>query len=157
MKLYVANSKKQNEHFHYRVIGSSKLMNQHISAGQQIQIYGDLQPEEVRSIIEQHEQYGFIDASKIKAQRDFVGLCYSVDTPVKLDYIKLAFDLNDKVLDERGQEIRKAAAIAADQYIDQLTPGAVNNTRSSVIEAVSQDKDPSISEGFEVSRGRKRK
>jgi hypothetical protein len=132
-------------------------MNQHISAGQQIQIFGDMQPEEVKSIIEQHEQYGFIEASRIKGQRDFVGLCYSVDTPVKLDYIKLAFDLNDKVLDERGQEIRKAAAIAADQYIDQLTPGAVNNTRSSVIEEVSQDKDPSISEGFEVSRGRKRK
>jgi hypothetical protein len=132
-------------------------MNQHISAGQQIQIFGDMQPEEVKSIIEQHEQYGFIEASRIKGQRDFVGLCYSVDAPVKLDYIKLAFDLNDKVLDERGQEIRKAAAIAADQYIDQLTPGAVNNTRSSVIEEVSQDKDPSISEGFEVSRGRKRK
>jgi len=159
MKLFVANTKNQNEHFHYRIPGNNKLMSQHIEAGKQVQIYGDLQPEEIGAIIAQHEMYGMIEASKVKAEKSFIGLCFSTDKPVTLNAIQMAFSHNDEVLDERGKQIRKITAVAIDDALDKMTPGKLRASRSEIIEDEQRGQESRMAEGIEVTRsakGRKR-
>ena len=50
-------------------------------------------------------------------------MCYSVDKPVSIEKIKKAIVMNSGVLNARGQEIRKAAAIAVNTNVEQQVAG----------------------------------
>lgn len=150
-KLYIANCTKQHNHFHYRVIGSTRAFNQTIEAGKQVQLSGDFQQEDIDSIIQQHEAYGLIDSNRVKSARNFVGLCYSIGKPVTLNAMEVAFDQNTKLLDAQGQELRKMAALAASQTIHESAEiggfGSVAAVGSSVIE---ESQSGGITERYEV-------
>jgi hypothetical protein len=112
MKLYISNLTKQRHDFVYRVLGSQRIHHQMIEAGGQVLIHKDDQPEVIDNIIEQHTRYGLKPAAEVLSRKGFVGMCFAIDVPVKLDTIMAAFDQNATALVEANQEHRKNEAAA---------------------------------------------
>ena len=151
MKLYIANASNQNLVFHYRVIGQTGLKTQEIPAGSQARLAGDFDQREIDSIIKQHERYGMIDYTKVNQARKFTGYCYSIDKPVPPPRFKYAQEARDQTLQREGQEIRKIAAVAAHNQIQETTGGNLKNLEMSVVED-TKGQEGRIAEGVQVPR-----
>lgn len=119
MKLYVANCTKQNYELHYRITETPAPRMQRVQAGGQMLVAGDLSPPQVDEIIVQLRHYGAVDAKDIDRSKDFVGLAFSVDKPIKADVIGRALEHNDVVLLKKGQDTRRTVAVAINQSIER--------------------------------------
>jgi hypothetical protein len=158
-ELFIANTTKRHHDFDYRIPENPKLIRQSIRAGEQVRIGGDLRSEDIQAIIDQHIQYGLISANDVKRSADFVGLCYSIGKPVPAANVMTAFEQNDGVLTKRGEEIRKAAAIAFDASVAASIPGVGPETTTEIVEDVKRSDpnyDQKVNEVIEVSRSVKR-
>jgi hypothetical protein len=107
MKLFIANCSKQVHHFLYRVPEATGLRAQPIKEGGQIQVSGELQPEAIDYIVNQHVRYDEIDRAK-----PFIGLCYSIDKPIPAAKIQKLMIHNQGILEERAEETLRAMALA---------------------------------------------
>jgi hypothetical protein len=118
MRLFVGNGTRQHQTFTYVLPGISyKIHELPIPIGEQRAIPQDLTSEEMNAIIDQHKQYGMVEASKIDATKYFCGICYSSGSPIPTAKLNQLLRLNIGVLDEKGREIRKAAAVASSQVL----------------------------------------
>ena len=125
MKLYIANCTQQVHDFVYRMLESGALRQQKIEAGGQIAIAGDLTSPEVDYIIEQHRRYGLVRVDEIDQTKPFIGLCFQTDRPIAVDKIRRALIHNREVLEDRGRQLRKEAAIAQHNRLqDQTVDGS---------------------------------
>lgn len=152
--LYVANASKQKHDFIYRVPEETSLRRQQIPAGGQITVYQPNAPIEVlRTIIDQHARYGLVDVADIDRRKPFVGVCYSLDKPIKVDKIMQADEHNAGVLQQASQEARKLSAAALHNAIDRATEGAVK-LESLELEVVEQNgpTEPGLNERVMVHR-----
>lgn len=151
-KLYIANCTKQTQDFIYRVLEDSGLRRQRIEVGTQIALSGDLSTKDIEYIVEQHARYGMVPDTEVKSTKPFVGTCYAIDRPVKLDYLRLALSHNDVVLTERGQTIRKEAAVAINNQIESSTGQPLKNLEVEVSED-TKNKESEFNETVQVTRG----
>ncbi len=158
MKMYIANCSMQHQDFQYRVLGQNALRIQRIEMGGQIPLSGDLQSEDIDYIVEQHERYGLISVTEIDRTKGFFGLCYSVDKPVDVNKLRYSLEHNNKVLVERGVELRKQAAIATNNLIeDSVIGNTLKNLEMSVVEEKSggfEGHDP-FAEGIRIDKSDK--
>ncbi len=122
MDLYIANTTKQNHVFIADIAGRGRT-TRNIRAGQQIVLSG-LSEQQADAIIKHHSRYGMRNRKDIGTYRDFVGLCYS-DRPIQSEEIIDVVGHNDTFLDERSQQIREDAAVAA-------VHGAVEKTQTNI-------------------------
>jgi hypothetical protein len=162
MMLFIGNATKQNVVFAYRVPEQSGVRAQNIPIGGQVRISGDLSSTDIDSIIAQHRPYGLVDAREVDRDKEFHGLCYSIGSPVTVAKIGLAIQHNTSVLVERGQEMRKAAAVAVQGRIEHdlaETPGMEStNMRQLDVSVVEEEPkggygpDKPIAEGITVKR-----
>jgi hypothetical protein len=133
MKLYIANCTKQVWIFSYRVPGTDLMgkpfgvRQQEIPEGGQIQISGDLQPEEITYIIEQNARYGLIQSEEIDRTRPFAGLCYSIGKPIAVPKIEKLFMHNQEVLEERSEEKLRDTALANNQLLKNRLQSAARD------------------------------
>jgi hypothetical protein len=125
MKMFIANCTKQVVSFIYRLPEVSASRQQQIEIGGQIQISGDLTKIEVDAIIEQHTKYGLVAADELDRSKPFIGLCYSIDKPVRVGKVEQAIEHNDKVLEQRGAQTRKESALAVASQVEQNSPGGL--------------------------------
>lgn len=141
MKMFVANASRQTNHFAYRKAGGAGPYQQEIPAGGQIQVSGDLAPEDVEAILKQHTKYGLIHIDQIPRSQGVCTLCYLVgERPIRLERIQELLLRNDRVLRQRGKDAREAAAIALNEQIEQSMleqqmPGRLAELDVSVVEA----------------------
>jgi hypothetical protein len=120
VKLYVANCTKMTHDFQYRQPETEKIILQHIPAGHQVLVYkADATAAEVDHIISQHSVYGLVKASEVDRTGGYIGLCYSLDKPVKDTQIHSAMDGNDDHMAELSHEMRKISAAATDEQLRQ--------------------------------------
>lgn len=162
MKMYIANCTAQVHDFIYRVVESPALRTQKIEIYGQIVVSGNLTDKDVDFIVEQHARYGLIPVSEIDRTRPFIGMCYQVDKPIEVAKIRRAIEHNRDVLQERGVELRKEAAIAVNNKLEeQLTDGRGNpiGTALTALEMSVVEENPGqlethkpIAEGVRVSR-----
>lgn len=157
MKLYIANATRQIQDFLYRLYEIKAPRVQHIPPGEQVQISGDLQTEDIDYIIQQHAPYGLISASEAKRAKGFNGMCYSVDSPVKHDAIASLMDSNIDALVIRGQELRRNAAVAANNLVEQThadsrRPERLRAMEMSVVEDTKNPEGDPIDETIRVDR-----
>lgn len=111
MKLFVANTTKQIQEIQYRVPENPKIIVETIPVGQQRRVFKeDATKGEIDAIIRQLEIYGAIRV--VDRPRDFNGLVYSIDKPVPSDTMETVVGHNDDVLEQRGFDLRQAAAVA---------------------------------------------
>lgn len=158
MKLWVANTTKQNHHFTFRLpLRGDGFRAPLIKAGQQICI-DDHTSDEIKEIIRQNERYGLIDAAEFSRRgRKFVGRIYSIDAPVQMDQMLQTFEGNDHALEEQARErqVLQGAAVqdAIAQNIHQRFGIDKEAARPDVtVETIEDTTDgtPSISMGVEV-------
>lgn len=163
MRLYIANATKQVHDFIYRLPESPNAHKQQIEIGGQIVLAQELNSLDIDAVIEQHALYGLVKADEIDRARAFTGMCYSVDKPVSLPNIQKLFLVNHNALLERGQEIRKAAAVAVESQLqNNLGENAgLGAVEMSVVEETSgstrsgiddQNASAPIAEGVRVTR-----
>lgn len=118
VKLYVANCTKMSHDFQYRQPETDKIILQQIPAGQQVLIYKpDATAAEVDHIINQHAVYGLVKASEVDRTNAYIGLCYSIEKPVKDTQIHSAMSGNDDHMAELSHELRKISAAATDEQL----------------------------------------
>lgn len=154
-KMYIANCTHQVQDFIYRLPESGSARTQRIDLGSQIAISGDLSTHEIDAIIAQHTPYGLVAVAEIDRTKPFIGVCYQLDRPVPVEKIKRAIIHNTGVLVDRGVEMRKTAAVAVNQALEQHAPGAaLQALEMSVVEETSGDDQsrmtPPLAEGVRV-------
>jgi hypothetical protein len=152
--LFVANMSKQHQDFTFRLPGDPATKSQMIRVGTQQRIGGDLKPEIIAKIIEQHTPYGLKAARELPRNREFVGLCYSVDTPVQLEHWGQTLEMNDDVLNDRAEQRREdtAATIANSiQHAMQERGVTVPHAEVSIVEDARPGDTPRIARGYETS------
>lgn len=111
MHLYIANASRQVQNFMYRLPEHPQVRQQTIPIGGQIKISGDLTQVEIDAIVKQHEIYGLIPVEDIALKGGFASLCYQVGKPISPVKIEMLAQRNTGVLQDRGREQRKNAAI----------------------------------------------
>jgi hypothetical protein len=151
MKMFIANCTKQAQDFFYRLPGTPSPRSQHIPIGGQIQISGTLSTPDIDAIIEQHGKYGLVSVDEVDRTKPFFGTCYSIDRPVSVDKLRRAVAHNSVVLTERGVEMRREAAIAVNQAVENASP-TLEALEMSVVEEKSGDgpEHEQIAEGVRV-------
>ena len=152
MKLYIANCTQQDHNFVYRMLGQNGVRQQMIGVGRQVKLSGDLTTEEIEYVVNQHRRYGMIANSELSGKRrGFNALVYSIDKPVQVDDMALIVEFNREALDEQGRQMRKEAAIAVSNAIEQNT-NTLSALELSVTEEEKPGHTPSVNEGLRVTR-----
>ena len=118
MQLFVANTTKQIQAFACAVPEMTGIKIAMIPIGQQIPVFGDLNRPQIDAIIEQHRRYGMVSADEVDRTKPFIGMCYSEGKKIPLGKLMHAFDHNREVLEARGAELRKLAAIQVSNQIE---------------------------------------
>lgn len=155
-KLFIANCTKQHQQFLYRIPGENRASPymQQIEVGKCIEIYRDDTADVLEAIIAQHVDYGLVSADEIDRTKDFIGMCYQFNKPIETDKIIRALDRNDIVLQERGVEQRKLAAVAISDQADheaQEAGGRIDGLEVTVEEvAVPGGPDTKINETIAI-------
>ncbi len=84
MKLYIANCSRQPHTFNYKLPEKTQSFGVTIPSGRQHMI--ENQSDIIDHIIRQHEPYGFQRCDKV--DKNFSGICYSIDKPVSVGRIE---------------------------------------------------------------------
>jgi len=134
MKLYIANTTKQDHDFVYRVPEIDRMFHQPVPSGQQVLVYKEMSTSDVDAIIKQHAQYGLTRVDEIDRRKPFIGMCYSIDKQIPVSKIMYAAEHNDDVLAEQGLEGRKEAAAALSDKLNRESGGSLVDLEVQVIE-----------------------
>ncbi|MGH8321589.1 MAG: hypothetical protein ACRESI_06515 [Gammaproteobacteria bacterium] len=156
--LFVANCTKQKHGFIYRMpekSGSSAPIE--IPPGEQREVAKNLTSTDLEYILAHQSIYGMVSEREVDHMKRFVGLCYSVDSPVKASTLLHAFKNNDVVMIETARENRKrtAAAIASEldsNMRDANSPSHVGRVTVEVSEVTKPGHDQTLNEGIEVTK-----
>ena len=161
-RLFIANLGRQAHEFHYRVpadIGYSRQTQMRkIMPGEQAQIYSEAPLPVLEAIIDQHRQYGLIEASEVAKTKEFIGLCFSIDTPMNLDQLHYGADHNAGVLFDRGVKNREEAAMAVDRVFEHAFDEAHHRgelrgsttLKAVEVETLEDGEQPKFGEGIRV-------
>jgi hypothetical protein len=152
--LYVANASKQRHDFIYRIPEETAVRRQQIQPGGQITVYQpNAAPEVVSAIIDQHKKYGLVDVAEIDRRKEFVGLCYCIDKPIKVEKFMYAEESNSDVLTKASEEARQLSAAALHNALEMATEGGAK-IESLELEIVQQNgkNEPGLNEIMQVSR-----
>ena len=152
-KMYVANLTRQAQDFIYRLPETRKSTFQQIPVGGQVLLSGDLTTKDIEAVIQQHAPYGMVPAAEVAKRREFNGLCFALDRPVPIEALRRGLEANRAVLDARGVELRRQAAIA----VNNLTQDADPDVAAMEVEIIEQDSkdggaEATLSEGIRVDR-----
>lgn len=111
MKLFVANTSHQPYQFTFRVPESNKRLDRSVARGTQVLAFEGTSSE-VEGIISQHSVYGLLEAREAKRRhKNYHGICYSIDVPVKIEQFNDIHDANYEALEDRGKAIRRQAGM----------------------------------------------
>jgi hypothetical protein len=149
MRLYVANTSKQNHDLLFRLPEDTRVHSERIPMGEQRRIYSDdLTREQVDAIISQHTRYGLADSRTLDQTRGFVGLCQ---------------DQNGSALNQRSHTIRHENAVSVFDELQKATHGKVRKLDLESTEDPKKASDTGLfeehlfTEGEPAPRGRLRR
>ncbi|MGZ0748885.1 hypothetical protein [Kluyvera sichuanensis] len=148
MKLYVANTTKQRHIFTYRMLESGRLRQIPIDHGSQMMVL-DGSTDELNAVIQHHQVYGMVDATKIDQASEFVGICYSIDKPVNANVIEKTIRDNDGRLTKGAHELRQASLAALDKTLSDSGTGYGGEMEFSVEQAKGREENddtPTVNE-----------
>lgn len=138
MKLYIANTTKQRHIFSFRTLETGRLRQIPIAHGSQMLVL-DGSSEEVDAVIQHHQIYGLVDATKIDQSKQFVGLCYSINKAVPASVIEKALRDNDEHLTRNSHGRRQASVAAMDSTLRDSGTGYNGDMEFSVEQTKSRE------------------
>lgn len=116
MKLFIANCSSQPHMFNYKLPEKHQPFGVKIRAGSQHMIENNA--DVINHIIRQHEPYGFQRCDKV--DKNFSGICYSIDKPVTVGRIEENHEQKVENLDDLSQQILEANAISMNNTVDNV-------------------------------------
>lgn len=124
MKLIIANCTRSRFIFHARVPEHDKVRRVEVASGHQEFFPGDLNEEQLKSVVNQLERYGGRNRPEIRGKlKDFTGIAYSLNKPLSESEIVSA---NEAQLDNaQNRSVAQAtnSALAADRaFRDKKSP-----------------------------------
>jgi hypothetical protein len=157
--LYIANAKKQDHLFEFRLAGQKTPRRYPIPALTQVNVAGrnGLTGMEIEQIVKQHRKYGLVPVSEIDHTKPYIGLVYSTDKPISIANLQFAVHHNNEVLVDVGREIRKAAAIATNTVLENSPElkrmgAGIEELEMTVIEQETKSNpEPTMAEGVVVA------
>ncbi len=154
-KLYIANATKQYIDFHFRLPERSDYLKQRIAPLGQIAISGDLSSRDVDAVINQHARYGMIGAHEVNGRMGRHPLIYSENKPVERSTIEAVHKNNTETMVIEGKEIRRIAAVAANNLFEQRLSETGVSANIEEIEIVAQQmsRDPETNDAPQLSEG----
>lgn len=153
--LYLANPTKQLRVVQLRIPERSSPLVQSIPPGRQIKVAGVDSTAQVEAILKSMSKYGWREASEVRNGVPFVGIIYGLDRPIKHPLIAKALDHNRSVLDRRGRQTRKLAAVATNQVIDNAIAEADSPAilQATDVQLVEEDTPSTAHDGDRISEG----
>ncbi|EMC4574413.1 hypothetical protein U2X23_003742 [Salmonella enterica] len=116
---------------------------------------------EIELIIQQHADYGLIDATKIDQNRIYIGLCYSIDKPVASKVIEKAMRDNDGHLNRAAHDRRQASVLATNNALTEQENGYLGELEVSAEQRLNatddRDETAFVDETLAVNTGTKKK
>lgn len=143
MKLYIANTTKQRHIFSFRTLETGRLRQIPIAHGSQMLVL-DGSSEEVDAVIQHHQIYGLVDATKIDQSKQFVGLCYSINKAVPASVIEKALRDNDEHLTRNSHGRRQASVAAMDSTLRDSGTGYNGDMEFSVEQTKGREDNDDI-------------
>ena len=114
MKLYIANCSRQPHTFNYKLPEKTQSFGVTIPSGRQHMI--ENQSDIIDHIIRQHEPYGFQRCDKV--DKNFSGICYSIDKPVSVGRIEDCAEQKTENLESLSEDCLLYTSDAADEHRD---------------------------------------
>ena len=160
-KMYVVNATQQIRQFTFWLKGAPRALVQEVPIGGQTLVAGrELSVTDIEHVIQQHAPYGLVEVSEaLRSRGTFDGVAYSLDKPVPYDRIVDLVDRYNGVMNERGKELRAAAAIATNDYIETNlrengVPARLQTLEQTVeeVERDHRDTSPEVAAGVRVVR-----
>ncbi|ELR4579312.1 hypothetical protein QR963_005052, partial [Salmonella enterica] len=137
-----------------------RLVYHPINAGSQAVVIDGTRAE-IDLIIQQHADYGLIDATKIDQNRIYIGLCYSIDKPVSSKVIEKAMRDNDSHLNRAAHDRRQASVLATNNALTEQENGYLGELEVSAEQRLNatddRDETAFIDETLAVNTGTKKK
>lgn len=160
MRLYVANCTKTNAVLSYRLLEVKNGLAQPCEAGQQILVAKpDLSRPQIDHFLEQMRPFGMYVTDELGGI-DKGALIYwlaQMEKPMKMDKIQRALAHNEAALFAQGKGFRQAAAIAANNRINQYSPHAAGTMEITIQEESEGNSSPTgeplVAEGYRIDRG----
>lgn len=116
MKLFIANCSSQPHMFNYKLPEKHQPFGVKIRAGSQHMLENNA--DVINHIIKQHEPYGFQSCDKV--DKNFSGICYSIDKPVTVGRIEENHEQKVENLDDMSQQILEANAVSLNNTVDSV-------------------------------------
>ncbi|HDT0657935.1 TPA: hypothetical protein QIB60_000536 [Enterobacter cloacae subsp. dissolvens] len=116
MKLFIANCSSQPHMFNYKLPEKHQPFGVKIRAGSQHMLENTA--DVINHIIKQHEPYGFQRSAKV--DKNFSGICYSIDKPVTVGRIEENHEQKVENLDDMSQKILEANAVSLNNTVDNV-------------------------------------
>ena len=164
-RMYVANATLQRHEFIYRIPEETKDRRLTIQPLSQIMLPDELNPEQIASIVEQHERYGFISLTDLKngKRKERSNLMYSLDRSLSSVAIESLYQANKGIVDAYGRRMREESAIIANDAIvkeldkQRQEQGLEGEVRK--VEVTVQEEEPPggyvgkpIADGFRIEK-----
>lgn len=146
-QLYVANTTVQFRDFVAILPESGNMLRQKIRPGHQAMVY-DGPDYVIDNIIKQNEVYGLKREEEVKRSRQFVGMVYQLDRPIKKETLGVADNSNHAALIEFGSEVRENVANYAQASIMNTMRETGEESKSMQIEIKDLAKDAKFHEIF---------
>ncbi|EOT5948836.1 hypothetical protein ACK6F9_002240 [Escherichia coli] len=156
MKLYIANCSRQPHTFNYKLPEKTQSFGVIIPSGRQHMI--ENQSDIIDHIIRQHEPYGFQRCDKV--DKNFSGICYSIDKPVSVGRIEDCAEQKTENLESLSEEILAASAVSLNNAVDQAViqsgekpqPGGIEMEITGEAINTEQENPPSTKRNIKVKK-----
>lgn len=158
--LYIANLTKQHQDFIFLEPGSQNSLSpprhrtQRIGIGEQALIHKrKMTHEEIDEIVKQHEAYGLVNFKDID-NKEFRGLCYSIDRPIPVEKILDGIEMNENQREEISKRVRRESAAALSEHIngDDSSKSELNSLQVEVREETERGISPKVDETISVDQ-----
>lgn len=156
--MYVANTSMQHHILMFALEDKGRVYEQYIPMGAQVNLeealHRRLTQSEIDFFIKKKGKYGYRNVRELSSEKEFVGMCYSIDAPINIKVIKGNYEHNNDVLNEKRDERLEDSSLAiATMLNDNVAPANTPLRRSSVevIEETKGNDTPRIGVGVEFT------
>lgn len=148
--LFVANISTHKHIFHFE-LPEGKKGRLPIEAMTQ-QPFKDLTSEDIAAIVDRYRPYGMVDWQAARRSKTFVGLCYSIDTPIKIDVFFETKESNDAAVNAVAAKVSEESTVALMGKLETELGKPVSRVEVETVESVNigDPKRPEVSNGVEV-------
>jgi hypothetical protein len=153
--LFIANTSLQTHILMFQLEKGGKTYEQRIPIGDQVQLLErKLTSEELQRFLQQKEKYGVRHVKEVSGDKSYLGLCYSVDNPVRLGELKAGFEHNAEIREEQQDaRLEDSTSAIAGMLKDHLgdAPVAVKRATTELIEETKGEDMSRVARGVEFT------